>query len=100
MQKSLQFSRVNRVTCGSPARLWGAGSITPLSGFEDSDSTELAEVLSAVAQSLCRHPLNVGLASEVRSTKMNRRREGRPRGRSAWCQKNLPNVRACLEKTR
>jgi hypothetical protein len=63
--------------CG---RMPGAGA-----GFdEDSDSTELAEVLSAVAQSLCCHPhcrprdlsrrrLGEG-GSEARSTTTNWRR--------------------------
>ena len=37
-------------------------------GFEDSDSTELAEVLSDEARALCCPPLEVGLASEARST--------------------------------
>jgi hypothetical protein len=42
--------------------------ITRVAGFEDSDSTELAEVLSDEAHGLCCQPLKVRLASEVRST--------------------------------
>jgi hypothetical protein len=42
--------------------------VTRVAGFEDSDSTELAEVLSDEAHGLCCQPLEVGLASEARST--------------------------------
>jgi hypothetical protein len=47
-------------------------------GFEDSDSTELAEVLSDEAHVLCCQPLEVGLASEARSiTRTLAKSEGR-----------------------
>jgi len=50
---------------------FGLGSVLPhsntpslrVAGFEDSGSTELAEVLSAVAHVLWCHPLKVGLAT-------------------------------------
>jgi hypothetical protein len=42
-------------------------------GFEDSDSTELAEVLSGEGQALYCQPLKVGFASEARSAKARRR---------------------------
>jgi hypothetical protein len=42
-----------------------------VAGFEDSDSTELAEVLSEEAQGIFCQPLEVGLASEARSTTLN-----------------------------
>ena len=83
MQKSLAFSRVASLG-GLPARLWGAGSITPLSGFEDrtlvpcKKARNPAGSVTPARSALCRqHRLSVGLVprrGKARSTTMNRRR--------------------------
>ena len=53
---------------------FGTGATLRYSSTPSLRAAEFEDSLSAVAQSLCCHPLNVGLASEARSTTMNRRR--------------------------